>query len=186
MKTLKLLMALVASVLSLASFHLAAKETQRLAVPPQLVPPPVVQMEWSSPMVAREGVAQYWTEPSPKPEPKRRRASKKTKARLLRAEPLRLAEPDEAMRLALRRAKPVLERCYDSELKKRAPFNGFVVLEVSVTADGRVERAKVEQASTRDAAVAGCIARRLKTLKLPPLSSEADLVVPFRLEAIEG
>lgn len=93
------------------------------------------------------------------------------------------AAPEDALRMALRRKRMVFEHCYEMELKKQAAFNGFVVLSVSVTVDGRITDAHVEEGSRRDAAVGACIAAQLRQLKLPPVSEEADLLVPIRLEA---
>jgi hypothetical protein len=94
-----------------------------------------------------------------------------------------LLEPDEAVRIAIRDAKPLLARCYEMELKKRALFNGFLVVNISVTAAGRITQATVDETTAKEAQVAACIAAKLKRLKLPHLTADAEVSVPIKLEA---
>jgi hypothetical protein len=94
-------------------------------------------------------------------------------------------EPDAAMRMALRQNRSLLERCYENELKKRATFNGYLVVSLTLSEDGRVVRATIEQAGGSSAEVGACITARLKSLKLPKLTSDAELILPIRLEAKE-
>ncbi len=94
-----------------------------------------------------------------------------------------LTEPGDAVRAALRLKRPALEHCYEEELKKQAAFDGFVVVAISVAANGTVLGASVEEAGRRDARVGACIVAQLKRLKLPPLTEEADLQIPIRLQS---
>lgn len=94
-------------------------------------------------------------------------------------------EPDEALRAALRQHHTALERCYDRELRTRATFEGTMLISISVTADGRVVRASVEEAGPREAAVGACMVARIRELKLPRLSSDADVTLPIQLQAVE-
>lgn len=97
----------------------------------------------------------------------------------------REVEPEDAVRLALRGKRASFERCYELELKKQAAFSGFVVISLSVSADGRVLDSHVEEGNRRDTIVGACIAAAVRTLKLPALTSDADLLIPIRLEAKE-
>ena len=92
-------------------------------------------------------------------------------------------EPEDAVRMALRLKRSQFEYCYQRELKKQAAFSGFVVVSLSVTSEGTVTDAHVQEGNSRDAAVGGCIVAQLRTLKLPQLTSDADLIIPIRLEA---
>ena len=65
----------------------------------------------------------------------------------------------------------------------QSAFDGFVVVALSVSADGRISGVRLEEASKRDAAVGACIVGQLRQIKLPPLTEEADLMIPIRLEA---
>lgn len=94
-----------------------------------------------------------------------------------------LVAPEDAIRMALRRKRAGLERCYNDELKKQAAFDGFIVVGLSLSADGRVTEAHLDQATRRDAQVGTCIVGLLRQLQLPPLSEEVDLIIPIRLEA---
>ena len=97
--------------------------------------------------------------------------------------PVEEVHAQDAMRMALRHKRAFLERCFDQELKKRAIFNGFVVLKVSVAVDGKVTDTQVLEGNSRDRAVGHCMAAHLRTVRLPALSAEADLILPIRLEA---
>ncbi|MHB8873631.1 MAG: AgmX/PglI C-terminal domain-containing protein [Myxococcaceae bacterium] len=119
------------------------------------------------------------------------RAPVKRRAARPRPPPLPLAsrapaliEPEEALRTALRQNRFALERCYDQELRRQATFDGTVIISLSVTAGGRVVRASVDQAGAREAAVGACIVGRLRALRLPMLSSDAEVTVPIRLRAV--
>ncbi len=94
-------------------------------------------------------------------------------------------EPEDAVRLALRGKRASFERCYELELKKQAAFSGFIVVAVSVSAAGQVLEAKVQEGNRRDAVVGACIASALRTMRLPALTSDADLLIPIRLQAKE-
>ena len=94
-------------------------------------------------------------------------------------------EPEDAIRIALRSKRASFEHCYEQELKKQASFSGFIVVAVSVSASGHVTEARVQEGNRRDAVVGACIVAQLRTMKLPPLTSEADLLIPIRLQARE-
>ncbi len=94
-------------------------------------------------------------------------------------------EPQDAIRIALRSKRASFEHCYEQELKKQASFSGFIVVALSLSAAGKVTEARVQEGSRRDAVVGACIVAQLRTLKLPPLTSEADLLIPIRLQARE-
>lgn len=106
-------------------------------------------------------------------------------APVVEAAPRIEVEPEDAIRLALRGKRASFERCYELELKKQAAFSGFVVVAVSVSAEGKVLEAKVQEGNRRDAVVGACIAGALRTMQLPQLTSDADLLIPIRLEAKE-
>ena len=118
--------------------------------------------------------------PGPKVVTQRRRF--KVPAPVAEPETSRVA-PEDAVRLALRRKRPMLEHCYEQELKKQASFDGFVVVSLSLTAAGEVTDAHVEEGTRRDAQVGTCIVAQLKALQLPPLTEEAELLIPIRLQA---
>ena len=94
-----------------------------------------------------------------------------------------LIAPEDAIRTALRRKRTSLERCYEQELKKQATFDGFVVVSMSLSAAGKVTEAHVEEGTRRDARVGACIVAQLRLLRLPPLTEDADLLIPIRLQA---
>lgn len=88
-------------------------------------------------------------------------------------------------RRAVRSKQTLLQLCYEQELKKQAAFDGFLVVALSVAADGHVESAVVDEGTRRDAKVGACIASHLKTLKFPPLGEAVELELPIRLQAQE-
>ena len=94
-------------------------------------------------------------------------------------------EPEDAIRMALRGKRASFEHCYQTELKKQASFSGFIVVALSLSASGQVTDARVQEGNRRDAVVGACIVAQLRTLKLPALTSEADLLIPIRLQARE-
>ena len=94
-------------------------------------------------------------------------------------------DPEDAIRMALRQKRAAFEHCYEAELKKQAAFSGFLVIAVSVSSDGKVTDARIQEGSRRDAAVGACIVAQLRKLVLPALTSEADLLIPIRLQAKE-
>jgi hypothetical protein len=94
-------------------------------------------------------------------------------------------DPEDAIRMGLRSKRASFEHCYEQELKKQAAFSGFIVVAVSLSASGRVTEAYVQEGNRRDAAVGACIVAALRTMKLPRLTSEADLLIPIRLQARE-
>lgn len=121
-------------------------------------------------------------EPDDEPEPTVTRRPRFKRA-APKGEPSTLIAPEDAIRMVLRRKRAAFEHCYEQELKKQASFNGFVVVSLSVSSDGAVTDVRVEEASRRDAVVGACIVAQLRQLKLPPLTEEADLLIPIRLEA---
>ena len=94
-------------------------------------------------------------------------------------------EPEDAIRMALRGKRAAFEHCYETELKKQASFSGFIVIALSLAANGKVTDARVHEGNRRDAVVGACIVAALRTLQLPALTSEADLLIPIRLQAKE-
>lgn len=122
-----------------------------------------------------------WTEPSPEltVEPKKRRSRRDAKVEPASS----LVAPEDAIRMVLRRKRSAFEHCYEQALKKQAAFDGFVVLSVSLSANGRVTDAHVEEGTRRDAQVGACIVGQLRQLQLPALTEEADLLIPIRLQA---
>jgi hypothetical protein len=118
--------------------------------------------------------------PAVAPEPETTRRIKRAAPKV---EPSTLIAPEDAIRMVLRRKRAAFEHCYAQELKKQAAFDGVVVVSMSLSSDGRVTDVRVEEASRRDAVVGACIVAQLRQLKLPPLTEEADLLIPIRLEA---
>lgn len=92
-------------------------------------------------------------------------------------------KPEDAVRLALRHKRALLEHCYNMELRKQASFDAFMVISLSVSAAGRVTHVKVLEADHRSSAVGACIAGEVRKLKLPVVAYDADLILPIRLEA---
>ncbi|MDP1826969.1 MAG: AgmX/PglI C-terminal domain-containing protein [Archangium sp.] len=119
----------------------------------------------------------------PEPEPTPTVTRRRIKRPVAKAEPSALVAPEDAIRMVLRRKRAAFEHCYEQELRKQASFDGFVVVSMSVAADGSVTDVRVEEASRRDAVVGACIVAQLRQLKLPPLTEEADLLIPIRLQA---
>ncbi len=132
---------------------------------------------------------QVWELPEPtaeqdtEPEPAQAVRPKRASRAVVKAEPSTLIAPEDAIRMVLRRKKAAFEHCYELELRKQAAFDGFVMVSLSLSADGSVSNVRIEEASRRDAAVGACIVAQLRQLKLPPLTEEADLLIPIRLEA---
>jgi hypothetical protein len=81
---------------------------------------------------------------------------------------------------ALQRQRPKLAACYEKWLKANPGARGEVVLEVTVTAQGRVRRATVGGDAISPAS-AECLVTTAKTLVLPALGAEATLEVPLVL-----
>ncbi len=94
------------------------------------------------------------------------------------------AVPEDALRLAMRHKRAMFENCFERELRKQAVFNGFVVISLSISTEGRVSHTRVVEGDPRAAAVGACIAEHLRSLKLPGVAYEADLILPIRLEAV--
>ena len=68
------------------------------------------------------------------------------------------------------------------KLRERLTQRGVAL---SLSASGTVIEARVQEGNRRDAVVGACIVAQLRTLKLPQLTSEADLLIPIRLQARE-
>ena len=81
---------------------------------------------------------------------------------------------------AIKAQRPKLASCYDKWLKANPNAQGEVVLELTVGAQGRVKKARVE-GSTISAASAECLVTTAKSLVLPPLGTDATLQVPLVL-----
>ena len=81
---------------------------------------------------------------------------------------------------ALKAQRPKLAACYDKWLKANPAAEGEVVLELMVSAQGRVKKARVESA-TISAASSECLVTTAKSLVLPPLGADATLQVPLVL-----
>jgi hypothetical protein len=94
-------------------------------------------------------------------------------------------EPEDAIRIGLRSKRASFEHCYEQELKKQAAFSGFILVALSLSSSGRVTDARVQEGNRRDAVVGACIVAAIRTMKLPALTSEADLLIPIRLQARE-
>lgn len=94
-------------------------------------------------------------------------------------------EPEDAIRMGLRSKRASFEHCYETELKKQASFSGFILVALSLSASGKVTEAHVQEGNRRDAVVGACIVAALRSMKLPALTSEADLLIPIRLQARE-
>jgi len=81
---------------------------------------------------------------------------------------------------ALKAQRPKLASCYEKWLKANPSAQGEVVLELVVGAQGRVKKARVENA-TISAASSECLVTTAKSLVLPPLGADATLQVPLLL-----
>jgi hypothetical protein len=95
-------------------------------------------------------------------------------------------EPDGAalarVMAELKRQTPKLAACYEKWLKANPTASGEVVLELTVTAQGRVKRARLPGGPQAiSAASAECLVTTAKTLVLPPLGVEATLEQPLVL-----
>lgn len=82
---------------------------------------------------------------------------------------------------ALKAQRPKLAACYEKWLKANPQAEGEVVLELTVSAQGRVKRARVENGATVSAASAECLTTTARSLVLPPLGADATLQVPLVL-----
>jgi len=93
-------------------------------------------------------------------------------------------EPDaaalERVMSELKRQRPKLASCYDKWLKANPSAEGDVTLELTVSAQGRVKRARVLE-GTISAASSECLVTTAKSLVLPPLGADATLEVPLVL-----
>jgi hypothetical protein len=123
---------------------------------------------------------------APEPEPvalvvRPRRHRRAPRATVVEA-PAPLPAPADAFRLALRSARAAFERCYDQALLTQPDLDGNFVVSVQVSARGRIETAHILDVAREAEGVAACITHRLKALKLPPVSEDAELVLPIRLE----
>ncbi len=81
---------------------------------------------------------------------------------------------------AIKSQRPKLSACYEKWLKANASAQGEVVLELVVSAQGRVKKARVES-GTISAASSECLVTTAKSLVLPSLGVEATLQVPLLL-----
>lgn len=81
---------------------------------------------------------------------------------------------------AIKQQTPKLAACYEKWLKTNRTAEGELVLELLVSAKGRVTRATVESGSVPPAS-SECLVRTAKTLVLPPLGVDATLQVPLVL-----
>ena len=95
-------------------------------------------------------------------------------------------EPDAAalarVMAELKRQTPKLSACYEKWLKANPQASGEVVLELTVSAQGRVKKARLPEGSKGiSAASAECLVTTAKTLVLPPLGVEATLEQPLVL-----
>lgn len=93
-------------------------------------------------------------------------------------------EPDaaalERVLSELKRQKPKLAACYEKWLKANPQAGGEVVLQLTVSAQGRVKAARIGSGSMSPAS-ADCLVRASKSLVLSPLGAEATLEVPLML-----
>ncbi len=105
-------------------------------------------------------------------------------ASLESAPELPAAEPDEAaltrVMSELKSQRPKLAACYEKWLKANPQAQGEVVLELTVSAQGRVKRARLES-GTVSAPSAECLVTTAKSLVLSPLGVDATLQVPLLL-----
>ena len=150
------------------------RSSARSMGPLALRPPIVEEIEDIEPAELIEGLAAV---------PARRKARRVVQPSTEAVQAPVAIEPEDAIRMALRLKRGQFEYCYQRELKKQAAFSGFVVVAINVSIDGVVTSARVQEGNPRDAAVGGCIAAQLKTMRLPLLTSEAELILPIRLEA---
>jgi len=90
-------------------------------------------------------------------------------------------DPELALRNALRLAQPAFELCYQTALKTDQRLKGRIVVELSLQAVGLVSAARVVESSLKDDGVSACITRKLRSMRLPPLSEDADVTVPLTL-----
>ncbi|MFT3714100.1 MAG: AgmX/PglI C-terminal domain-containing protein [Archangium sp.] len=95
-------------------------------------------------------------------------------------------EPDAAalqrVMVELKRQTPKLSACYEKWLKANPNASGEVTLELTVSAQGRVKKARLpDGAKGISAASAECLITTAKTLVLPPLGVEATLEQPLVL-----
>ncbi len=81
---------------------------------------------------------------------------------------------------AIKSQRPKLSACYDKWLKANPSAQGEVVLELVVSAQGKVKKARVES-GTISAASSECLVTTAKSLVLPSLGTEATLQVPLLL-----
>jgi hypothetical protein len=73
--------------------------------------------------------------------------------------------------------KSALLLCFEKELQRKPNLNGTVTLTWHIKADGSVDTAKVKSSDMGDAAVEGCLVRRVKDLKFPKSADGNDTTV---------
>ena len=104
----------------------------------------------------------------------------KIEAPVLEEDPEPDAEALGRVMAALKAQRPKLSSCYDKWLKANANAQGEVLLQLVVSAQGRVKKASV-QGSTISPASSECLVTTAKSLVLPPLGTEATLELPLLL-----
>lgn len=136
-------------------------------------PPPVIE---ASPAVPPPSPS-----PAPQPEPSSPPAvvAEAAPASTPAEEPVP-EEPDwrDALTAVMKTKKGVLRACYEAELKKDPKLTGKLVLAFSVTPEGRVGEASIEDSTLPNPAVGACIITMMRGVRFP-FRPEEELHVQF-------
>lgn len=84
----------------------------------------------------------------------------------------------------LREQRGALTRCYESSLKSRL-IVGRAAIRVTVDPKGRVDVAHVVEDAITDRAVAPCLARVLRSFRLPAAPVPYSITLPFVFESAQ-
>ena len=78
-----------------------------------------------------------------------------------------------------------VQRCYEAALLKNPGLAGKVVLEWSISTQGRVESSKSKSSTLKDSSVESCILRSLNTWQFPPARGQSVIITyPFIFNAV--
>ncbi|HUM13020.1 MAG TPA: AgmX/PglI C-terminal domain-containing protein [Myxococcaceae bacterium] len=91
----------------------------------------------------------------------------------------------EAVAKAINSHLAEIQRCYESALLKNPGLAGKVVLEWSISTQGRVVSSKSKSSTLKDSSVESCILRSLNTWQFPPARGQSVIIsYPFIFNAV--
>jgi outer membrane biosynthesis protein TonB len=86
------------------------------------------------------------------------------------------------IRIPIKRNSGQVRACYERELKKNPGLAGKLFLAFTIGADGKVRSARAARNSTGSAALASCVAGRVKGWVFPTAPGSTDVEYPFIFE----